>query len=101
MELYSRIVDPQLLIRRIDLTAAKVRPENREEGQGTQLSLFNDPCQQAEEAETARMDRELRQQKAILHIRQKFGKNAILRGMSLEDGATAVERNSQIGGHKA
>ncbi len=101
MELYRRIVDPKLLIRRINLTAARVRPAEREAGWGIQCSLFDDPCQQGEEAEDIRLERELRQQKAILHIRQKFGKNAILRGMSLEEGATAVERNGQIGGHKA
>ena len=101
MELYGRIIDPQLLIRRINLTAARVRPANCEEGRGIQMSLFDDPCQQAVEAGSADLERELRQQKAILHIRKKFGKNAILRGMSLEEGATAIERNSQIGGHKA
>ncbi len=98
LELYGRIVDPRLLIRRINLTAARVRPSDRDMGGGVQLSLFDEPWQQAEEA---RLERELRQQKAILHIRQKFGKNAILRGMSLEEGATAIERNEQIGGHKA
>ena len=101
MELYGRIVDPKLLIRRINLTAARVRSAEYRNEPGIQLSLFEDPCRQAEEAEAARLERELRQQKAILQIRQKFGKNAILRGMSLEEGATAIERNGQIGGHKA
>jgi len=101
MELYSRIVDPKLLIRRINLTAARVRSAEHRNETGIQLSIFEDPRQQAEEAEVIRLERELRQQKAILHIRQKFGKNAILRGMSLEEGATAIERNGQIGGHKA
>lgn len=101
VELYERIVDPRLLVRRLNLTAARVRPAGSAEPQWTQLSLFDDPVRREEEGETARLERELRQQKAILQIRQKFGKNAILRGMSLEEGATARERNGQIGGHKA
>ena len=101
MDLYSRIVDPKLLIRRINLTAARVRTADHEDGLGIQLSLFDDLRQQTESVEEACIERELRQQKAILQIRKKFGKNAILRGMSLEEGATAVERNGQIGGHKA
>ncbi len=101
MDLYRRIVDPKLLIRRINLTAARVRPADCEGGGGIQLSIFDDLPQQTDEAEQACIERELRQQKAILQIRKKFGKNAILRGMSLEEGATAIERNDQIGGHKA
>ena len=101
MDLYRRIVDPKLLIRRINLTAARVRSTDCEERGGIQLSIFDDLPQQTDEAEQACIERELRQQKAILQIRKKFGKNAILRGMSLEEGATAIERNDQIGGHKA
>ena len=101
MELYERIVDPSLLIRRLNLTAAKVRTAEREAAIGEQLSLFEDAEQSDERNETDRLDRELRQQRAILSIRKKFGKNAILRGMNLEEGATAIERNGQIGGHKA
>lgn len=47
------------------------------------------------------MEREKRRQKAVLSIRKKFGKNAIVKGMNLEEGATAMDRNQQIGGHKA
>ncbi len=101
MELYRRIVDPRLLVRRLNLSATRVRKPKTVENEVIQLSLFDDPIQKDEEAEIARLERELRQQKAILHIRQKFGKNAILRGMNLEEGATAIERNGQIGGHKA
>ena len=101
MTLYEKIVDHRLLIRRLNLTAAGVRPVGTAGGECVQLSLFEDQTQKAEEAETIRLERELRQQKAILAIRHKFGKNAILRGMSLEEGATAIERNGQIGGHKA
>ena len=100
MELYRQIVNPKLLIRRLNLTAARVRSAEEEKTFGAQLSLFEDLEEKTEE-ETARLDRELRQQKAILQIRKKFGKNAILKGMNFEEGATAVERNGQIGGHKA
>ena len=101
MSLYKQIVNSQLLVRRLNLTAARVKPSHGEMYQAVQLSLFEDPVQKAEEAEKVRLERELRQQEAIVSIRRKFGKNAILRGMSLEAGATAVERNGQIGGHKA
>lgn len=101
MALYEQIVDPRLLIRRLNLTAARVKSALVVDPEPVQMSLFDDPVQKAEEKENVRLERELRQQKAILHIRRKFGKNAILRGMSLEDGATAMERNGQIGGHKA
>ena len=63
------------------------------------LSLFDDPEQQ--EQEDARLEREKRRQQAVLAIRKKYGKNAILKGMNLEEGATARDRNRQIGGHKA
>ena len=103
-ELYDRIVDEDLLIRRLNLTAnhvideASVPAENVE-----QLDLFTDyeakGQRQAEDA--AALEREKRQQLAVLSIKRKFGKNAILKGMSLQEGATARDRNAQIGGHKA
>ena len=100
MELYERITDPRLLVRRITLNAV-VRPEGtgaRE--QFEQLSLFD--SENAPACPTpAELEREKRRQKAILHIRQKFGKNAILKGMNYEEGATAKDRHEQIGGHKA
>lgn len=89
-ELYDRIVDPALLVRRLTLGAGRVVPADTPGG--TQLDLFGDPA--ADERERSR-------QEAILSIRKKFGKNAILKGMNFEEGATAVERNKQIGGHKA
>lgn len=52
-------------------------------------------------AENADLEREKRMQKAMIDIKKKFGKNAILKGMNLEEGATAKVRNEQIGGHKA
>lgn len=99
--LYDRIVDPNLLIRRITVTANKLIEENKVKQQNSyqQLDLFTDYKKQAEEADM--LEREKRMQKAILEIKSKYGKNAILKGMNLEEGATAKERNEQIGGHKA
>ena len=101
MELYDRIVDPKLLVRRINLTAARVRAEQMESQSQTfeQLDLFSDLQQQEEE--DAALEREKRRQQALLHIKKKYGKNAIVKGMNLEEGATAMDRNKQIGGHKA
>lgn len=96
-QLFDRIVDARLLIRRLNVTAAHILPENSYAAQSgmEQLDLF--------EAESIPDDpeREKRRQRAVLSIRRKFGKNAILKGMNLEEGATAKDRNSQIGGHKA
>ena len=64
-----------------------------------QLDLFSDLQQQEEE--NAALEREKRRQQALLHIKKKYGKNAIVKGMNLEEGATAMDRNRQIGGHKA
>ena len=57
--------------------------------------------QEQQAAENAELEREKRMQKAMIDIKKKFGKNAILKGMNLEEGATAKDRNEQIGGHKA
>lgn len=104
-ELYDRIVDENLLIRRLNIVANHVIDEASAPAQpeAEQLDLFTDyearARQQAEDA--AALEREKRQQEAILSIKKKFGKNAILKGMNLEEGATAKDRNTQIGGHKA
>ena len=104
-ELYDRIVDPDLLIRRLNIVANHVIDEAAAptEPVTEQLDLFTDyearDRQQAEDA--AALKRERSQQEAILSIKKKFGKNAILKGMNLEEGATAKDRNAQIGGHKA
>ena len=99
--LYDRIVDPNLLVRRINLVATHITDERSaaDATRYTQLDLFADPNQQ--EAETAQLEREKRRQKALITIKKKYGKNAILKGMNLMEGATAKDRNSQIGGHKA
>lgn len=70
---------------------------------GEQLDLFTDyeALEQQRKAEAEALDRELKMQKAIITIRDKFGKNAIVKGLNMHEGATAIERNKQIGGHKA
>ena len=104
MALYDRIVDPKLLVRRINLVAGRVIPERnvvREAG-FAQLDLFADPAEEArKEKQEAELRREKRRQQAVLTIKKKYGKNAIVKGMNLEEGATAMDRNGQIGGHKA
>ena len=105
MELYERIVDKHLLIRRVYVTANRVEEESRAERNYNfeQLDLFTDynALQRQKEKEKAELEREKKIQKAMLDIKKKFGKNAILKGMNLEEGAMTVERNKQIGGHKA
>lgn len=104
-ELYDRIVDPGLLIRRVYVTAGRVLEESAAAGREIceQLDLFTDyeALQRRREQEKAELDRERRMQKAMLDIRKKFGRNAILKGMNLEKGAMTMERNRQIGGHRA
>ena len=105
MELFDRIVNPDLLIRRINVVANHVVLENQAQKEPAieQLDLFTDYATQEreKEAEKAALEKEKRMQQTMLAIKKKFGKNAILKGMNLEEGATAKDRNSQIGGHKA
>lgn len=104
MELFNRIMDKNLLIRRINLTANRVVPESsiQNANRSEQLDLFTDydVQQQKRAKEHANLEREKRAQKALLDIKKKFGKNAVLKGMSLMNGATIIERNKLIGGHK-
>lgn len=97
-ELFDEIVNPSLLIRKINVTFCNITDaeEARARAQTVQLDIFSD-----ESADDSVDEREEKKQMALLSIKRKFGKNAIFRGMSLEEGATARERNSQIGGHKA
>lgn len=105
MELYDRIVDPKLLVRRLNLTANRVTAEREISQKETfeQLDLFTDyeAEQKKRREEEAVLEKERRMQQAVLSIKKKFGKNAVLKGMNLEEGSTAVDRNNQIGGHKA
>ena len=104
-ELFDRIVDENLLVRRLSIAATHVIPEGeaQREMQFEQMDLFTDyaALQKEQEEQEAELEREKKMQKAVLEIKKKFGKNAILKGMNLEEGATARDRNSQIGGHKA
>lgn len=103
--LYDRITDPGLLIRRINVTANRIVDEKSasSEQQFRQLDLFTDydDLKHEKEREEEQLEREKRMQKAMLDIKKKYGKNAILKGMNYQEGATARERNEQIGGHKA
>ncbi len=103
--LYERIVHKDLLIRRINITANRVVDEARvpKAEEFEQLSLFTDyAAEQAKrKEEEAKLAREKKVQKTVLQIKKKYGKNAILKGMNLQKGATALDRNRQIGGHKA
>lgn len=105
MELYDRIVNPELLVRRVTLTANRVEEDidTVEEPVYEQMDLFTDYAaeEKKREAEKAALEREKRMQQAVLSIKQKYGKNAILKGMNLQEGATTMDRNRQIGGHKA
>lgn len=105
MATFDRIVNKQLLIRRINISVGDLAPEEERslEGRSEQMDFFTDydKKDEAERIAAAKYDREKQKQNAVINIRKKFGGNAILRGMSFEEGATAIDRNMQIGGHKA
>lgn len=105
-ELFDRIVNRQLLVRRLNITAENVLKE--EEVSATyplaeQLNLFEnwETVQAEREAKNKLRQQERQRQEAALRIKKKYGKNAIFRGMDLKEGATAIARNEQIGGHRA
>ena len=104
LALYDRIVDPHLLVRRLNLTTNHVVYEDTvsHQQQPTQLDLFTDyeAIHAKEQREQEALDKERRMQEVQLAIKQRFGKNAILKGMNFQEGATAIERNAQIGGHR-
>lgn len=103
-ELYDRVTDKKLLVRRVNITANHVVEEinaPQKESVSRQLDLFADTTVDEEAENAAQLERERRLQEAALTIKKKYGKNAILKGMNLRDGATAKDRNRQIGGHKA
>ena len=105
MALYDRIIDARLLVRRITLAACKVVPE-ADAKQATdgleQLDFFSlQDAEQRSKREDEALKKERKLQEATLELKKKFGKNAVLKATNLEEGATARERNRQIGGHKA
>lgn len=104
--LYDQIIDTDLLVRRLNIVAGHVLPENEvpsSEVGGEQMDLFTDydAIESQRKQEQIELDRERKMQETMLAIKNKFGKNAILKGMNLEEGATAKDRNQQIGGHRA
>lgn len=105
MELYDRIMNIELLVRRVTLVANHLLAEEsvKEKDNYQQMDLFTDyeAVEEQHKKEQEELEKERRMQQAILGLKKKFGKNAVLKGMNLEKGATTMERNGQIGGHKA
>ena len=104
-ELYDRIVDKNLTVRKLYVVANNVTYENivKEEESIVQCDLFTDYDElfRKKQEEEAELQKEKQIQKAVIKIKKRFGKNAVLKGMNLEEGATTIERNGQVGGHKA
>lgn len=104
-ELYEQIVNQALLVRRVSITANHIIQESNilEENGYEQMDLFTDYARLEAEHQKERkaLEQEKKLQQAMLDIKKKFGKNAILKGMNLQEGATTIERNRQVGGHKA
>lgn len=105
LALYDRIVNKKLFVRRINISANHVVPENTITIKKThdQLDLFTnyEELEKQEQEEAIALEKEKNLQKAILGIKKRYGKNAILKGTNFEEGATTIERNDTIGGHKA
>ncbi len=99
LALFDRIVNPALLVRRVTIVANHVTPETGEQEKPQAFDLFADIAAQARAMEQAQREKAV--QRAILAIRRKYGKNAILKGSNLEEEAMTRERNRQIGGHRA
>lgn len=100
MKLYERIIDKNLLVRRINISANNVIDESKAKLQkaSEQLDLFGDFQKRENDLKEEQIERNL--QRSILDIKKKYGKNAIVKGMNLQEAGTAIARNSQIGGHK-
>lgn len=105
LELFERLTeDHELLIRRLSIAANHVISEaDIPEEQAEQLDLFTDPAAEEEKKhrENEALEREKKRQLAVISIKNRYGKNAVILGTSLREGATAMERNRQIGGHNA
>lgn len=105
MELYNRIIDKSLLVRRINVVANHVMREEDvvKEDSYRQLDIFTnyEELERIEKEQNEEFEKERHIQEATIEIKKKFGKNALLKGMNFEEGATARDRNRQIGGHKA
>ena len=106
LELFDKIVNKNLLVRRLNVTACKILSEDEireEKGKVMQMDLFTDyeALEEEKRKEDEYLDNEKKRQRAVLDMQKKYGKNAVLKGMNYQDGATTKERNEQIGGHKA
>lgn len=105
MDLYDRIVNPKLLVRRVTVVANRLVDEKevQEKAAYEQLNLFTnyEAVLKEREKEEAALSKERKLQEAMLQVKKKYGKNAILKGTNLQEGATTIERNNQIGGHRA
>ncbi len=99
MELFDRIVNPDLMVRRMYVVANHTLPENSIAQQETQISFYDDIEKLKAEEQREKKERDL--QETVISLRNRFGKNSVIKGMNLQDGATTIERNQQIGGHKA
>lgn len=105
LTVFDHLVHPQLLVRRINIVACRVLSETLipTESRPVQLDFFTDyeaACQR-EKAQKKALEKEKKLQRAVLEIRKKAGKNALLKGINLLEGSTARDRNEQVGGHKA
>ena len=100
VELFDRIINQDLLVRRINITANNLESEVEAKCKNKyeQINLFID--YKAVEEQKKKEEQEKKLQNIVLQIKKKYGKNAILKGMNFEEGGTAIDRNSQIGGHK-
>ena len=105
LALYDRIIDPDLLVRRITLSVNHVLAEDSEKARQPvyrQMDIFTDyeALKKEEELEKAHDQRERKLQEAMIQVKEKFGKNAILKGTNFREGATGRDRNRQVGGHR-
>ena len=104
LALYDRVVNKDLLIRRVNIAACNLIPETEiPDDKPEQLDMFTDyeAVEREKQARCAAEERERKLQRVTLSIQDKYGKNAMLKGMNLMEGGTTIERNGQIGGHKA
>ena len=99
MDVFYRIADRSLSVRKVNICASHITDENKTESDNVQLDLFTDYSKIKAEEDALKKERSL--QNAMLRIQKRYGKNAILKGTNLQDCATTVERNNQVGGHKA
>ena len=102
-QLYEEITDPSMFVRRMYIAASDIREDGTSFSEEKQLSMFESAEETADREEAIKdyLESEKKLQEALAGIRDRYGKNSILKGRDYEDGATAFERNQQIGGHKA